>query len=55
MKIERLRELLANELEKLDGIAPLLITGVRDGSHGKHISAVLVAMQKAIEEDRNGK
>ena len=53
MKIERLRGLLADELEKLTGIAPLLIVGVRDGTHGKHISAVLTAMEKAIEEDRN--
>jgi hypothetical protein len=50
MTPKRLREILASELEKLEGIPARLIREVRDGTHGAHIRAALDAMEIAIVE-----
>lgn len=53
-----LREILADEIAKLEGVPPHLIQEVRDGTHGKHIAAALDAMEIAVDRalgDRHGR
>ncbi len=52
---ERFREILADELAKLEKIPPHLIQEVRDGTHGAAISAAVAAMEKAVLEATAGK
>lgn len=52
MNQERLQNILADELAKLEAIPAHLIQQVRDGTHGPNIAAALRAMRTAVREDR---
>ncbi len=52
MTPERLQNILADELAKLEKIPAHLIEQVRRGTHGPNITAAIRAMATAIDEDR---
>lgn len=57
MQRERLAEILAQELERSEGLPPSAakhIDDLRHGRHGAALAAAIRAMERAIEESKRG-
>jgi hypothetical protein len=52
MTPERMREILAEELSKINGAPRHLIDQITAGTHGEAIGAALTAMQRVADECR---